>query len=170
MMNKGLRRRLRGACPLIHDILNKPWLRIVGIIVALTMTGAAMAAEYRSVAAPKAVLYDAPSANAKKTFVLSQYYPVEIVINLGEWLKVRDVQGGLNWVEAKQLSGKRTIIVIGNNAEIRQAADPASPQLATLEKDVALELADAKPINGWIKVKHRDGLTGFVLMTSVWGI
>lgn len=131
--------------------------------------GWAAALEFKSVAVSKAILYDAPSGAAKKTLLLSQDYPVEVIVNLGEWLKVRDAQGGISWVEAKQLSAKRTVIVTAANAEIRSGADAASSQLATVEKDVVLEIADAKLTNGWLKVKHRDGITGFILISSVWG-
>lgn len=133
------------------------------------MPMSASALEFRSVAVPKAILYDAPSSAAKRVLLLSQYYPVEVIVNLGDWLKVRDAQGGINWIEAKQLSNKRTVMVTASNAEIRQAADAASGLVATLEKDVALEVVDGKLNNGWLKVKHRDGVTGFILLSSTWG-
>lgn len=129
----------------------------------------AAALEFKSVAAPKAILYDAPSSAAKKILLLSQGYPVEVIVNLGEWIKVRDAQGSISWIEAKQLSSKRTVMVIAANAEIRSSADAASSLLATLEKDVVLEISDTKLTNGWLKVKHRDGITGFILISSVWG-
>lgn len=133
------------------------------------MPCSASALDFRSVAVPKAVLYDAPSSAAKKVLLLSQNYPVEVVVNLGDWLKVRDAQGSLNWVEAKQLSNKRSVMVTVNLAEIRQAADANSNLVATLEKDVVLDVADTKLSNGWLKVKHRDGITGYILMSSTWG-
>ena len=133
------------------------------------MPMSALALEFRSVAVPKAILYDAPSSAAKRVLLLSQYYPVEVIVNLGDWLKVRDAKGGISWIEAKQLSSKRMVIVTANNTEIRQAADAASSLVATLEKDVVLEMVDGKLNNGWLKVKHRDGLTGFILISSTWG-
>lgn len=129
----------------------------------------ASALDFRSVAVPKAILYDAPSISSKKVLLLSQSYPVEVVVNLGEWLKVRDVQGSMNWVEAKQLSTKRSVMVTKNLTEMRSRPEVASDLVATLEKEVVLELMDAKASNGWLKVKHRDGLTGFVLVSSTWG-
>ena len=129
----------------------------------------ALALEFRSVSVPKAILYDAPSNAAKKILLLSQCYPVEIVVNLGDWLKVRDAQGSISWVEAKQLSSKATVLVIVNRAEIRQGPDSASSLVATLEKDVVLEVVEAKLNNGWIKVKHRDGAAGYILISSTWG-
>ena len=139
-------------------------------MVALTlMPISALALDYMSVAEPKAVLYDAPANSAKKIFLLSQYSPVEVVVNLGDWLKVRDAQGSLNWIEKKHLSSKRTLQVSAKSAEIRQAAADASTLVATLEKDVVLELVDAKLNNGWLKVKHRDGISGYILISSIWG-
>lgn len=140
------------------------------LFIALMLSPVLAAAlEFKSVAVPKAILYDAPSSSAKKILLLSQGYPVEVIVNLGEWLKVRDAQGSISWIEAKQLSGKHTVMVIAANAEIRSGADAASSLLATLEKDVVLEIADTKLTNGWLKVKHRDGITGFILISSVWG-
>lgn len=137
------------------------------ILALLPLSAAAL--EYRSVAVSKAVLYDAPSISAKKVLLLSQYYPVEIIVNLGDWIKVRDAQGSISWVEAKHLSSKRTVMVNINQAEIRQAADATSVLLATAEKNVALEVIDLKLNNGWLKVKHRDGATGYILISSTWG-
>lgn len=150
-------------------MLNYSTKSVIALIALMLAPTLAAALEFKSVAVPKAVLYDAPSASAKKVLLLSQGYPVEIIVNLGEWLKVRDAQGGISWVEAKQLSVKRTVLVKLANAEIRSEASPTSSLLATLEKDVVLELADPKLNNGWLKVKHRDGVTGFVLISSVWG-
>jgi SH3-like domain-containing protein len=137
------------------------------ILAFLPATASAL--DFRSVAVSKAVLYDAPSSSAKKVLLLSQNYPVEIIVNLGDWLKVRDAQGSLNWVEAKQLSNKRMVIVTANNAEIKQTAEASSLLVATVEKDVVLEVVDAKLNNGWLKVKHRDGITGYILLTATWG-
>lgn len=148
----------------------RPGSKSVILFISLMLTPLMAAAlEFKSVAVPKAILYDAPSAAAKKTLLLSQDYPVEVIVDLGEWLKVRDAQGTISWVETKQLSDKRTVIVTAAGAEIRSGADAASSQLAKVEKDVALEVVDTRLTNGWLKVKHRDGITGFILNSSVWG-
>lgn len=137
------------------------------------MPGFAAALEFRSVAAPKAVLYDAPSGQAKKIYVVSQGYPVEIIVNLGSWIKVRDHFGTLSWIEAKDLETRRTLIVTANDAELREAADVAGKLISRIEKDVLLEMMEPPNLGpsgtGWVKVRHRDGMTGYILATSVWG-
>ena len=129
----------------------------------------ASALDFRSVVVPKAILYDAPSVSAKKVLLLSQSYPVEVVVNLGDWLKVRDAQGAIHWVEAKQLSTKRSVMVIKSQVEMRAKPDAAADLVATIDKDVVLELVEAKANQGWLKVKHRDGATGYILVSSTWG-
>jgi SH3-like domain-containing protein len=146
---------------------SKRLLIVLSTLALLPATASAL--DFRSVAVSKAVLYDAPSNAAKKVLLLSQNYPVEVIVNLGDWLKVRDAQGALNWVEAKQLSNKRTVMVTVSKAEIRQSADASSNLVATVEKDVVLEVADAKLSNGWLKIKHRDGVAGYILISSTWG-
>lgn len=143
--------------------------KVLIILSLVLMPVAASALEFKSVSVPKAILYDAPSSSAKKVLLLSQYYPVEIIVNLGDWLKVRDAEGSINWVETKQLSDKRTVMITINQAEIRQTADASASLVATLEKGVLLEVVDTKPNNGWLKVRHRDGATGFILVSSTWG-
>ena len=81
-------------------------------LVGMSLLAASMAAsalEFRAVAVDAAVLYDAPSVQAKKQFILSRYYPVEIIVALDKWLKVRDASGALAWVESAQLSAQRTV-------------------------------------------------------------
>jgi SH3-like domain-containing protein len=137
-------------------------------LVGLGFSIGATALEYRSVLPPKAVLYDAPSAESSKVFILSQGYPVEVIVNLGNWLKVRDQQGSLSWIENKDLSPKRTLIAT-KKTEMRAAENVSSAMVATVEKEVVLELLDTTAKNGWLKVKHRTGLVGFVQASDVWG-
>ena len=126
-------------------------------------------AEFRAVSVPKAILYDTPSAQGKKLFILAQGYPVEVIVTLAEWVKVRDSQGSLSWIDAKQLSAKRTVLVTAATAEVRQTPENSGVALGHLEKDVVLDLLEPAK-SGWIKIKHRDGITGFVPSNVVWGL
>ncbi len=158
--NSQLTRLLQGLLPIKS-------IACIGMLLAL-LPGVASALEYRSIAVPKAILYDAPSAQGKKLFVISQGYPVEIIVDLGDWIKVRDNRGGLSWIAAKQLATRRTVLVTLNQAEVRQSPDAASALVCRVEENVVLDLLEL-PSNGWVKVKHRDGLSGYMLSTSVWG-
>lgn len=138
-----------------------------GLILAL-MPFLASATDFRSITVPKTVLYDAPSAQAKKLYLLWQGYPVEVIVDLGDWVKVRDNQAGLTWVEAKNLGPARTVIVVQEQAAMHQAPDAASAVVAQLQQDVVLEYVEVT--GGWARVRHRDGLVGFVQAAAVWGL
>lgn len=142
------------------------------LIAALTMTLAAagsQAYDFKTVGAAPVILYDAPSTKGGKLFVVPRGAPLEVVLAYGEWLKVRDVNGELAWTEAKGLSAKRNVIVKTPNLKIRATPDDAASAVFSADKGVLLELSESVA-GGWLKVRHRDGLIGFVKQTEVWGI
>lgn len=128
----------------------------------------ALALEFRSVDTP-AILHDAPSVNGKRLFVVRRGTPVEIVVSIEGWAKVRDADGGLAWIEKKHLVQRRTLIVSAPRATIRQAAQESAALAFEADKGVWLELVEAVP-GGWAKVRHADGQTGFVRANQVWGL
>jgi SH3-like domain-containing protein len=128
----------------------------------------AIAIEYRTVDAAT-VLYDAPSQRGSKLFVIKRDTPVEVVVGLEGWAKVRDAEGGLAWIEKKFLAERRSVIVIADRAEVRQKADEGAPLVFEAEKNVALDYLETVP-GGWVKVRHRDGSSGFVRANQIWGL
>jgi SH3-like domain-containing protein len=145
------------------------WRRALVALSLIGAAGAALAIDYRSVNVPAAILYDAPSLAGKKLYLIKAQTPVEVVVRLEGWFKVRDAEGTLAWIESRQVSEHRTLVVTASTAEMRQSDKPEAPVLAELEKSVAVEFVEpAAP--GWVKVRHRDGATGYVRSTQVWGL
>lgn len=138
-------------------------------VFAGAMSVSASALELRSVEPAAAILYDAPSLKGKKLFVIRRATPVEIVVSLEGWAKVRDAEGGLAWIERKALSEKRTTQVVASRAEVRQAAAATAALVFEAEKGVALDVVEPAR-DGWAKVMHADGQSGFVRVTQVWGL
>jgi SH3-like domain-containing protein len=113
-------------------------------------------------------MYNAPSIKADKLYVVSRYLPVEAIVRVEGWIKVRDSSGTLSWVEQKAISGKRFVVVIKQQAQVYQAADINSTLLFLAQKDVVFEWLENSS-NGWVKVRHRDGQSGYVKTTQIWG-
>lgn len=144
-------------------------LRCCGFLAALLLgAGMAAALEFRSVGEEPAILYDAPSAKAQKLFILSRGYPVEVVVKIEGWTKVRDDTGAFAWVENGRLSDRHTVMVKVAGAEARQAPNENAPIVFIAEQNVFLELVDISA--GWVKVRHADGSTGFVKVSHLWGV
>ena len=131
-----------------------------------THVGAAL--EYLSIADNAVIMYNAPSIKADKLYVVSRYLPVEAIVRVEGWIKVRDSSGALSWVEQKAISGKRFVVVIKQQAQVYQAADINSTLLFLAQKDVVFEWLENSS-NGWVKVRHRDGHSGYVKTTQIWG-
>ena len=134
----------------------------------LAMSFGAGAAEFRSVQESAAVLYDAPSRAATPVFVVQRHYPLEVIVNLEAWVKVRDHTGALTWIEKKALGDKRMVLVTGPAAEVRLRPEDGAPVAFVAAQNVALELVEIAP-NGWLRVRHADGTAGFVRAAQVWG-
>lgn len=126
------------------------------------------ALDFRAIAEPGAVLYDAPAVKARKLFILSAGYPVEVIINTGGWSKVRDQTGQLAWIEDKHFSPRQFVMVKTHGAEARRTPEETAPVVFSAEQDVYLELIEASA--GWAKVRHADGATGFIKITQLWGL
>jgi len=145
---------------------NLAWL-CLGFSLCFTIH--AQAAEFRSIAPLKAITYDAPSVESGKLYIMQQGYPVEVIVNLGAWVKVRDQRSGLSWIEGKDLDNKRMVLVT-DNADIKAAESAEAKLLATVEKDVVLELLSPNINRGWVKVKHQDGIAGYIQSSAIWGL
>lgn len=137
-------------------------------LAALGVTPPASALDYRTLteAAPA---YDAPSAKSRPLFVVLGGTPVELVVGLEGWSKVRDSRGDLIWIERKHLGDKRNVIVRADRAQVRATADDKAALVFEAEREVVLELVEGVA-GGWAKVRHRDGQSGFLKAQQVWGL
>jgi SH3-like domain-containing protein len=143
---------------------------IVGLLVA-GAAGAAAASEVRAIAAP-AVMYDGPSKAARKLYAAPRGMPVQVVSTLGQWVKVRDASGEVTWVERTDLADRRAVVTTAI-ATVRKDPSDAAAVVLTADRGVLLDLADpavGESPAGWVRVRHREGVAGFVRSSEVWGL
>lgn len=155
-----------------------PTLRAAAALTAACAFGAGVgeAGEFRSTADLTAILYDAPSAKAKPLFVLGHDTPLEVVVTLEGWVKVRDATGSIGWVEKRTLSDKRMLVVRTPMAEVLANPDASAALVFRAEQNVLLELAESATSSGttatpgWVKIRHRDGQVGYVRIAQIFGL
>ena len=145
------------------------WRRTLVSLFLVSAASAALAVDYRSVSVPAAILYDSPSQQGKKLYLIKAQTPVEVVVRLEGWFKVRDAEGSLAWIESRSLAERRMLVVTAPRGEIRQSDKPEAPLVAELDKWVAVEFVEAAS-PGWAKVRHKDGEAGYIRSTQVWGL
>lgn len=139
------------------------------LLGVMLVTGrAAHALEYVSVSDSSAILYNANSTKARKLFVINRYTPLEKVVNLEHWIKVRDRSGSMAWIERRAVSDTHFVVVTVPLATVRQAPEANAAVAFQLSQNVAIESLGING-GGWIKVRHQDGSMGFMKSIEVWG-
>ena len=140
---------------------------ILSLILALSSLSAT-AADFKTIGISGTILYDRPSTRANKLFVATANYPVEIITADGAWVRVRDFAGDLAWVERKALSDRQVVVVTVPTVEARLQPDDRAASAFQVAQGVILDVVDTNA-PGWLRVRHRDGASGYVRLREVWG-
>ena len=92
--------------------------------------------------------------------------PVKIILEYLRWRKVVDFEGYTGWIHASLLSGKKSLIIIGDNVPLRKKPLKDAPSIAYLQRYVLVfpELCREE----WCKVDI-ESYTGWVNRELVWG-
>jgi SH3-like domain-containing protein len=53
-------------------------------------------------------------------------------------------------------------------AEVRRSPDESAQLAFVAEQDVLLDVIDTA--DNWVQVRHRDGTSGYIRITQVWGL
>ncbi len=140
---------------------------LIAAVVLVFGQAAAVAAEFRSAAEAAVVLYDAPSVKGRKLYIVNRGYPLEVVVQVEGWVKVRDAAGTLSWAETRTLDTTHNVL-LRTAATVRQKPADDAPVAFEAQRDLLLEMLEAANA-GWVHVKHRDGSAGYVRAADVWG-
>lgn len=151
-----------------HLLRNSVLPTLAGALLAMLLPSSAQAIEFRSLS-EVAILYDSPSLEARRLYILQPGTPVEVIVQDGQWLKVREPQGAISWIESRVLSKTRTLLVAVDRAAVRRAPQDDAALSFEAERNVVLNLVSA-PEPGWVKVRHADGAEGYVRANQVWGL
>lgn len=145
--------------------------RVLTRLALITIAGAlcvpAMALDYRA-AARNSVLYDAPSQTAQKRYIVTADTPLEVVVTLEKWIKVRARDGKLAWIDRNDLADHQSVMVTVEQATIHQAAQDDAAVAFMAANGVLLRVT-GRPQGAWLPVRHADGAAGFVRKVDVWG-
>jgi SH3-like domain-containing protein len=142
------------------------WLA-AGLLFALAAPAAAL--EYRNTGRA-AILYDAPATTAGRLAVAGAGLPLEVVVDTGAWVRVRDHGGRLAWIEQAALGGPRSVMVKSDSSPIRQQPRSDAEVAFRATRGVLLELRSGETAPpGWLAVRHASGLAGWLPVSEAWG-
>jgi SH3-like domain-containing protein len=154
-----------------------PWLVVLVVVFALGAALPTVAASETGLPLPRFVslrsnevnLRTGPGTQYPVTWIYRrQMLPIEIIAEYRNWRKIRDWQGDEGWVHKNMLSGRRSIIVMGDAQSILAAPSASSPVLVRAEAGVVGHLV-ACPDEGpfcRVRIGSREG---WLERTGFWG-
>jgi SH3-like domain-containing protein len=93
--------------------------------------------------------------------------PVEIVAEFNHWHRIRDVEGTEGWVQERMVTGKRAVIVRGQQRALRERPSSDAAVTARAEPGVIAKLIECQP--AWCRVEA-GGVGGWLRREEIWGV
>lgn len=94
--------------------------------------------------------------------------PVEITAEYEQWRQVRDINGEGGWIHSSVLSGRRSVIIIGDKEiELTKNVNPQSKVIAKLMPKVRCNLKKCK--EQFCQITCKD-YTGWISKENLWGV
>jgi SH3-like domain-containing protein len=94
--------------------------------------------------------------------------PVEIEREYGTWRAIRDVDGTQGWVSQANLSTRRTLIVQGADATLRDDPDDKAEAVAILKPGVIGRIRSCPKDSDWCQVQVANH-SGYLRRGQFWG-
>jgi len=94
--------------------------------------------------------------------------PVEIEREFEVWRLVSDPDGIKGWVHEATLSGRRGLIVRGEQRTLRRTASDTAPAVAYLKPDVVGRILSCEKTSDWCEVQIAD-YKGYLKRDEFWG-
>ncbi len=115
----------------------------------------------------KVNLRSGPGQNYSVIWELGRGFPLRVLSSKGNWIKVQDYENDTGWVHKKFLDRKAHLIVKKKRVNIRSGPGTRFRIVGKANYGVVFRTLERK--KGWVKVKHENGLTGWVLRSLLWG-
>ncbi len=141
------------------------------VTLFLCIQGTALA-EMVSIAGEDINMRSGPGTQNEVVWKVGSGFPLEILKRSGEWLQVQDFEGSTGWVHKKVTQKAPHMIVKANKGtdnkiNVRSEPTTKSKIVAKANYGVVFKTLDKK--NGWVKVEHGQGVTGWVEGSLLWG-
>lgn len=120
-----------------------------------------------SIANEKVNLRSGPGKKYSVLWELGKGFPLQIVSSKGNWLKVTDFEKDTGWIYKKLITDKRHLIVKKKRVNIRNKPGKNSNIIGKANYGVVFRTLETK--KGWAKIKHENGLTGWIKRDLLWG-
>lgn len=149
--------------------------RIVGILlISLVFLGIAVNAQAKmlSIAGDDINMRSGPGTNYKVMWKLGKGFPLSVLKKKGDWYRVRDFEGTIGWVHDSVTNSTPHMIVKVNknsNKRINIRSGPGTRYNIVAKAHYGVVFRTLQQKDGWAKVEHEKGVTGWIKRTLLWG-
>lgn len=159
----------------LQKIITNRTFVVLGIVLLLFFAGETSKAagiKMVSVAGEKLNMRKGPSTKYSVKWELGKGFPLRVIGSQGSWLKVSDFENDVGWVY-KNLVNRSPHLIVKVNKKSKQRANirsgPGTKYKIIGKAEYGVVFKTLKRGDGWVKVQHEDGLTGWVKRSLLWG-
>ncbi len=140
---------------------------VIGLFIILLSAVNAQAFTMVSIGGESVNMRSGPGENYSVLWELGRGFPLKILGTKGGWSKVEDFEGDTGWVYSTLVNRKAHLIVKKKRINVRSG--PSSSYRLVGKANYGVVFKTIKNSKGWVKVKHENGLTGWVRRDLLWG-
>lgn len=143
--------------------------RLLLTVALITLSAtAANAIHLVSIAGERVNMRSGPGENQAVLWELGEGYPLKVLATKGKWYKVSDFEGDVGWVYRKLVNRTPHLIVKKRVVNIRSGPGTNYRTIGKANYGVVFKTLKRNK-NGWVQIKHENGLVGWVKRTLLWG-
>ena len=142
------------------------------IFFILPLYCSAAEAKMVSIADDEVNMRSGPGTNYKVIWELGSGFPLTVLKKKGEWYRVRDFEGSIGWVHQDVTSATPHMIVkVHKNSKkrINIRSGPGTKYRIVAKAYYGVVLKTLQQKDGWVKIQHEKGGTGWVKRNLLWG-
>ena len=142
-------------------------LAVITFFFFMLCANITLAARYVSVNGDNVNVRTGPGTNYQVRMELFDGYPLQVVANQGDWLKIRDFENDEGWIHTSLVKPGNTVIINASSiANMRSEPTTNSTVVAEISRGVVLTKLDSR--GQWYKLKHAGGTIGWIYGPLLW--
>lgn len=143
------------------------FMKAIILAIAIMFPTRAFAADMLSVAARQVNVRSGPGSEYTVVWQAVRYYPLQVIDTDGSWIMVSDYGNDEGWIYKSLLSETPAVVVVSENANIREGPGMDYEALWVAEKEYSLKVIDTE--GDWYKVSNGGAPLGWIHKSVTWG-